>query len=775
MQPDGKLLVGGLFGATAVRRYNHSGYYASLDTTFAAQTNGAVRALKWIIGGRVLAAGNFTTINGVTRSRIARLNADATVDTTFQPGSGADAEVRALAVQADGKMIIGGDLTSYNGIGIGRVVRLNVDGSIDNTFNTGTGANSAVLSIALQPDGRILLAGTFTDFNGAAVGCLVRLNSDGSVDATFNAISGPNSAVLASAALASGQVIIGGAFTAYGQSSVGRLARLNNDASLDMTFQSTIGANDTVHAIVIQPDGKVLIAGSFTSYNGTARSRIARLNSDGTLDVTFNPGTGANARIVAMALRPDGRIAIAGDFSNYNGFARSRLACLNSNGTLDTGFDPGTSVNNAILAIAALPDNKILIGGMFTSYNTVPFIRLGCVNTNGTGDMTFMPGTSVITVRTIAVRSDGRIMLGGAGLQRRHADGTADPSFVASTLNQQVQCLLLQADGSIIIGGSFTEQGALSRSGIAMLEANGASSTAFDPVGGFQGGSPSMMVRTIALHPDGRLIAGGTFSTYAGTGRRNVVRLKGAPRCNVKVLLEGPYAGGGLMNDALRTLPDFPLIEPFSALGYSASAFVPGAIISSTTLAVSGNNALLDWVLVELRSPASPATVIAARAAILQRDGDVVDLDGISPMLFRSVSAGGYCVVVRARNHLPVMQSIGTPTTLGEVIPTVNFTLLPTQVWDIDARKNSGGTMVVCAGDVNYNGTVAYTGIDNDRDPILNRIGGVVPTISVAGYWIEDVNMDGVVKYTGTANDRDYILTNIGGVVPTNTRVATLP
>ena len=105
----------------------------------------------------------------------------------------------------------------------------------------------------------------------------------------------------------------------------------------------------------------------------------------------------------------------------------------------------------------------------------------------------------------------------------------------------------------------------------------------------------------------------------------------------------------------------------------------------------------------------------------------------------------------------------------------MDFTQPTTQVYDNDSRTNVGGTMTVVTGDVNFNGTVQYTGTNNDRDLILQRIGGVVPTNSVTGYWAEDVNMDGVVRYTGTGNDRDRILQSIGGTTPTATVAAPLP
>src|SRR5204862_3149330 len=121
--------------------------------------------------------------------------------------------------------------------------------------------------------------------------------------------------------------------------------------------------------MVLQPDGKILIGGIFSTFNGSARNRIARLNSNGTLDTGFNPGTGTNNFVYTMALQPDGRIVIAGNFTNYNGTTRYRIARINSDGTLDTSFDGGTEANGDISAVRLQPDGRILMAGDFTSYN----------------------------------------------------------------------------------------------------------------------------------------------------------------------------------------------------------------------------------------------------------------------------------------------------------------------------------------------------------------------------------------------------------------------
>jgi hypothetical protein len=198
----------------------------------------------------------------------------------------------------------------------------------------------------------------------------------------------------------------------------------------------------------------------------------------------------------------------------------------------------------------------------------------------------------------------------------------------------------------------------------------------------------------------------------------------------------------------------------------------------STTLSVvsvGGNNAIVDWVLIELRSATTPSLVVDTRSALLQRDGDIVDVDGVSPVNMRSAS-GNYYVAIRHRNHLAVMTS--GPVALSSTSTLLDLTNIATGTYGIQAQRTSGGPFirqVMWCGDVNSDGTIKYTGEFNDRDPILMMIGGVVPTNTVTTYSFSDVNMDGVVKYTGEGNDRDRVLSNIGGTVPTITREQQLP
>lgn len=243
-----------------------------------------------------------------------------------------------------------------------------------------------------------------------------------------------------------------------------------------------------------------------------------------------------------------------------------------------------------------------------------------------------------------------------------------------------------------------------------------------------------------------------------------------APSIAAKCFLEGPYdATLGLMHDSLRVRGLIPAQEPFSALGLAPMNSY--ATLNPNLLNVPGPDAIVDWVVIELRDQSSPGSVVERRCALLQRDGDVVSTDGGSPVPMAS-PAGAYHVAIRHRNHLGAMSAAAI--NLSGAI-TVDLTTSATATFGSEARKNSGVVELLWAGNALLDGVLRYVGNNNDRDPILLAIGGSVPTASLAGYESEDINMNGEVRYVGQGNDRDPILVNIGGSVPTNTRIEQLP
>ena len=193
----------------------------------------------------------------------------------------------------------------------------------------------------------------------------------------------------------------------------------------------------------------------------------------------------------------------------------------------------------------------------------------------------------------------------------------------------------------------------------------------------------------------------------------------------------------------------------------------------SAMLLTSGNNAIVDWVLIELRNKNNPALLVATKSALLQRDGDIVDVSGNRRLLFQ-VPADGYFVSVRHRNHLGEMSATAIVLSEDEVV--LDLTLSTTATYGTDARiVLSNGERGQWSGNVVNDGALKYTGAANDRDPMLQQLGGLIPTLVIPGYLSTDASMDGKTRYTGNGNDRDLLLQNIGGVVPTVIRIEQLP
>jgi len=320
----------------------------------------------------------------------------------------ADAGVYSLAVQADGRILVGGDFSTLGEQPHNQIGRLNVDGTLDIGFNPG--ASSDVLSLAVQADGKILAGGWFDELGGAPRYRIGRLNADGTLDTEFNpgADYGAFSAntVDSLAVQADGKVLVGGHFRTLGGEPRNRVGRLNVDGTLDTDFNP--GADGLVSSLSVQADGKILVGGRFTTLGGQPRYRIGRLNSDGTLDTDFNPS--ADSDVSVLVVQADEKILVGGDLRTLNGQPRNRIGRLNADGTLDTDFDAGA--DDWVTSLAVQSDGKILVGGRFTMLNGQPRNRIGRLNADGTLDTDFNAGADD-WVTSLAVQSDGKILVGG--------------------------------------------------------------------------------------------------------------------------------------------------------------------------------------------------------------------------------------------------------------------------------------------------------------------------------------------------------------------------
>ena len=343
-----------------------------LDPTFvpAPGTNDAVNVVIPQPDGKVIAAGRFTFANNVARNRIARFNFNGSLDTSFDPGTGADGEITAAVLQPDGRIVVAGRFTSFNGFTHNRVCRLNANGSVDQTFGLGNGINNAALALALQSDGRIIVGGQFSQVDLTQRFNLARLNTNGSVDLSFDPGNGPNGDVNAIVIQPDGRIIIGGTFIGYNGFARGGIARVLGNGGLDPSFDSGVGTGGNVFALALQHNGQIVLGGRFVQYSGTNRTFIARVFGDGSLDFGFNPVP--NSWVQSFAVEPDDRILVGGIFTDISGFGRNSIARLNTNGLVDPTFDPGAGcvgslTNDAtrVDSIALQQFGRILVGGIY--------------------------------------------------------------------------------------------------------------------------------------------------------------------------------------------------------------------------------------------------------------------------------------------------------------------------------------------------------------------------------------------------------------------------
>lgn len=257
----------------------------------------------------------------------------------------------------------------------------------------------------------------------------------------------------------------------------------------------------------------------------------------------------------------------------------------------------------------------------------------------------------------------------------------------------------------------------------------------------------------------------------------NIMVLDGAyPEIRVKVnmMLQGAYdSGTGLMRADLAASSYVPLTEPYTGLGYSHVLTGGGETTTSTVLGATGNAAIVDWVVVELRSPVSPYSVVASRSALLRRDGIVAEVDGTTNgVKFVGLPSSTYRVAVRHRNHLGIMTNTATDLLINTA--TIDFASTSgASLYGTAPTYVTGSVRCLWMGDVTRDGVVKYTGTANDRDAILSALGGDSNLVLI-GYHVEDVNMDGQVKYKGTFNDPNSIYIALGGN-PNNVIIQQLP
>lgn len=531
VQPDGKVLLGGGF-TNGIARINSDG---SLDNEFGIGTgfNLTIYSLALQDDGKIIAGGNFTTFNGVNRNNIIRLNANGSKDDSFSIGIGFNGKVNDVATQPDGKVLICGDFSTYKGVTQKKLVRLLADGSADTSFTIGTSfANATSIydpqspeRIALDASGNIMVVGSFTSFNGSAKRGFLKLLDNGSIDVSSDFIS--NNYLHCIEIGIDGKVVVGGDTYTY---------RILANGSQDQSLNNGSGFNDSVYSIIQQADGKYIVGGNFTKYQNETHNGLIRFNANGTIDTTFNFGSGfVYGDIYTSLLLPDGKLIIGGNFSyNYNGNYLKNLLKLNTDGSIDNTFTV-TPINGQVKTLALQSDGKVLIGGNFTEFNGTLDTYLMRINPNGIRDVSFDQGAGFNTdgfglgVNSIAIQPDGKIIVAGEfsiyqnephyRILRLWPNGNVDSTFMTGDgFNGTLYKIILLADGKIISVGSIGSYDSQSVWGIARLNNDGSLDTTFTT------GFTTNGIQDAIVQPDGKIISGGSSTYFVGNQLPNFVR-----------------------------------------------------------------------------------------------------------------------------------------------------------------------------------------------------------------------------------------------------------
>lgn len=360
--------------------------------------------------------------------------ANVTIDPNFNIGSGFNGGIFAMVLQSDGKIVVGGNFTSFNGIsGINRLARLNIDGSLDTEFasNIGYGFNNTVRTIALQQDGGLLVGGDFTEVNTYSHNHMTRLDSTGTVDWYLCQNMG-------------------------------------------------IGFGNNVNTIVLQPDGKILVGGKFESYHVTTRYCFIRLNPDLTVDPLLIAGIGYQnsdfpslAYVDNICLFDDGKIAVSGNFNKKKWTSTVTWNCYqNFDIITPNDYFLGADFNSPIKKMFLKSNGDLLVGGGFSNVDGISTLPLGRI-INNYPDYSYSPiniDVASYGANFFIEQLNNKIIVGGNSFYRLTSNHQIDNTFnVGTGFNNEINAMALQQDGKILVAGGFSSYNGTTVNGLVRL------------------------------------------------------------------------------------------------------------------------------------------------------------------------------------------------------------------------------------------------------------------------------------------------------------------
>jgi uncharacterized delta-60 repeat protein len=520
----------------------------SVDTSFRAPAvpDGGILAMAAQADGKLIIAGSFTSVAGFECRGIARLWADGALDRTFDTGYGFDkgggrAFVHAIELLADGRVVAAGEFSAFDGHARDAIVRLLQDGSLDEEFNSRDSFSGEVRAVRVLHDGGILVAGNVARRNPSdpremLIDRISRLDANGDLDPTFPLPSGIDSAVETIAVQPDGGVLLGGAFREVRGLLREGMARLNPDGSVDASFNASFGFGSNVASIQVEADGGIMVAGKLFRVYPLTGASLVRLSNIGVTDPAFVAVPGEFA-VTGFRRLVDGRVLTCGEPAAREVNPLPAIALFESNGARVGEYAPKLFVGTAVSQIARAPDGGFFLQGPFTHVNGEPRRHLIRVDRSGELHAGFNPPETVLLpAATIAVTPDGcvythlnaeiRNQPNVTVLARLLEDGTRDPAFEAALDAGAI--LAVQADGKVLVQvPALDSNGIQVGTGIRRLDRYGAIDTTFATGTGFArqgGGGP--LIASVAVQADGRVLVGGDFASFNGVSRRGVVRLR---------------------------------------------------------------------------------------------------------------------------------------------------------------------------------------------------------------------------------------------------------
>lgn len=753
---SGRLYIGGDF--TLVNGITHARVASFTLSTHALTSwsptfNNSVRSLV-ATASSIYVGGDFTLVNLFTgRNHAAALAPTTTTVQAWNPN--ANGKVRSL-VMSGTDIFLGGDFTTMGG-NTRSYIALVSSGGVLNTWSPGL--DGAVHCMALM-NNTVYAGGELTRANGLCRQRLVAFGVPGSGLSTITDWTAAADSTVMTIAAHGSQLYVGGHFVEGGGLSRQNMAALDLATGLPLPWAPQV--NGRVRTVVRAGAGAVFVGGEFTQVGAMSRPYIGAIDPVTAQGLSWN-ALAAGGRVRKIRSRGD-TLFVCGDFAFLGGQPRSHLALLSATTGNALPWNVPLASSDTPLDLL-LSNDTLYVAGIISSVGGIARNAVAAIRISNAVVLPFTADNGIYATADHLCKIGNTLFCGDAG---GTWGGLLD---IARIRAMDATTGALFPWVSSFPAALATRGGRLYESDLYLRVKD--LSTGLQ-VAGLDGWHDKWADVIITRNGD---VIGVGSSTFGGWPQ-GIARAFATPNLTLRVMLDGPFSAG-LMSDELRQQQLIPFTEPYTALGYVHAGGGGGEQAPPQLFTTTWNGAdstrFVDWVLIEYRDASDPSIVVASLSAMIQRDGYIRGTNSAHLTYLPGYAAGtngSYYVAVRHRNHLGVMTA--QPVNFANS-PIIDFTRLSTPVFGSDARRTNSGVQTLWSGNVNFDDVLKYTGSDNDRDPILVRIGGSVPTNVATGYHSEDVNMDGKVKYTGANNDRDPILVNIGGSVPTNVRHEQVP